>query len=696
MNSRIEELTNILRDASNAYYNGKELMPNKEYDELSDELRKLEKEENIISKDSPTIKVGADPVDSLPKFKHIYPALSLDKTKDENEFINTFRKGINDPGNKTHNRNVVLMYKEDGSTLNVHYVNGKLDKLVTRGNGEVGSIVTHNIGCISGIPLEIPYEIDLIVRGEAVMSYSEFNRINDKLPEDEQFANPRNLAAATLTMLDSKEASKRHLMFQAFNLVYITPDVQVPKYLSLDKFSDRFIFLFELGFNVVPYYLIDIDFLSADMHTMTEKVQDYDYPVDGLVCAMDNYQFTKNLVGTEHHPHVLSGYAFKWADETKETTLREVEWSPSRTGLLNPVAIFDPIELEGTVVKRASLHNVSIMRNMDLRVGNRVTVYKSNKIIPQIDKNLSKDNSSTISYDEEMLNDVICPICKTKAVVVKSSEGVELMECPNPECPEKLIGKLAHFCERDCMNIQGMSEETIKKLVDWGFIKCYADFFRIEKMPAIAFRPGFGKQSWNKMCQASEQARETDFVHFLSALSIPDIGKGQLKALKKYIDENYDVLSAKFFVEGYQPSYLLSKMGVHGFDFSVIDGFGSILANNLSTWIKEHFDLSKNSPEVEVFHLVTLNDTLLTFTDNRNPIAGKSICITGKLLHFANRQALVSKIEELGGKWVDSVSNNTDYLINNDKESTSSKNKKAKTLNIPIISEEDFLKLIGS
>ena len=710
-NSRkLQSLTDKAKEASDAYYNGSPIMSDHEFDELVSELKEVEDIENTVLPGSPTHSVGAPVSGSLPKFKHPYPALSLDKTKSVDELISKFSKGIQQSG--SNNDNIVVMYKEDGSTVQAYYVAGKLDKLVTRGNGEIGSVITHNADVLSGLPKNLKYKIDIVVRGEATMSYSEFNRINDQIGSDQQYANPRNLASATLTMIDTKEASERKLMFQAFNLVHlntyflepIDSDERFGRTLddwseAKQKFSSRLKLLSELGFNVVPYNTCSIDSVRDCISQMTDNVPRYDYPVDGLVLAMDNFEYASTLAGTEHHPNIMQGYAFKWADETKETILREIEWSPSRTGLLNPVAIFDPVELEGTIVKRASLHNLSIMRKMRIHIGDKLSVLKSNMIIPFVDKNLDYDNEQ--DYTDEYIYDLIgcCPTCRTKALVKRSEDGIETVYCPNEECPEKMIGRFVHFCSRDCMNIQGMSEETIKKLVDAGFIKKYSDFFRLSDHPEIAQMSGFGEVSWNNMCKSAEAAKTTDFVNFITSLSIPNIGKGQAKVLRNYLCDNYALLAEKAGIDpkGFNLCVLLSNLGKIDFDFSVIDGFGDVLADSLLTWIKLHFQLEFSasiSPELSVFGYLTFTDKPKSNIITLSSISGKSFCITGKLVNYSNRQELVDKIESLGGKWIDSVSSKTDYLINNDVKSTSGKNKKAKELNIPIISESDFEELI--
>ena len=709
----MEELVAKLNEASEAYYNGKEIMTNKEFDDLMDQLKAMEKAEGRVLYDSPTVKVGFAPVDNLPKFTHTYPALSLDKTKDIDEFVDKFYKGIEDSGDD--NDAVVLMWKEDGSTVQAYYNNGRLEHLVTRGNGEVGSDITHNAPAISGIPTRIPFKGDVVVRGEALISYDDFNAINERLPEDDKFKNPRNLAAASIQMLDPNEVTKRHVVVKAFNLVHIWAErdhdylsgysmpVSTNKwidenwYKSRLTFSGRLKILDQLGFFTVERYVCPVCDLKACIEGMTDCVKDYIYPVDGLVAAMDNYEYASGLEGTEHHPNIMQGYAFKWADEVQKTVLREIEWSPSRTGLLNPVAIFDAVEIDGTTVQRASLHNLSIIRDMNIRVGDSIGVIKANLIIPMIVENYDKDSHPV--YTDDDLFELIgcCPTCGEKAGINKSPEGILTAFCPNVNCPEKMIGKLAHFCERDCMDIQGMSEETIKKLVEAGFIKEYSDFFLLGLKPDIQRLPGFGNQSWIKLCDAALAAQtNATFVKFITALSIPNIGKGQAKTLYKYISDNYEELcSAVEFNEGeFRPVGLLSYLACAHYDFTKIDGFGHIMSEDLTDWLLENFRLDKSTPETRVYGLLNFVDEKPSIQVTNTYISGKSFCITGKLIHHSNRQELVAKIESFGGKWVDSVSSKTDYLINNDVESTSGKNKKAHELGIPIISEESFLKMI--
>lgn len=685
MLERINELVEQLNNASEAYYDGLPIMTDREFDDLFDELKRLEAETGKILPDSPTQNVGAAPVAELPSFAHTYPALSLDKTKDASEMIKKFKAGIANSG--SDNDDVVLMWKEDGSTVQAYYKAGKLQHLVTRGNGHIGSDITHNAKVISGIPLAIPVGGEVVVRGEALMSYTDFNKINDALPLDMQYKNPRNLAAASIQMLNPEEVKARHITIKAFNLVHADENIIT--------FSNRLEMLYQWGFDVVEYEKCSVDKLQESIDHMSSIVSSYPYPVDGLVAAMDNYRYAQTLAGTEHHPHIMQGYAFKWSDEAKETVLREIEWSPSRTGLLNPVAVFDPVELEGTTVQRASLHNLSIMRQMRIHVGDKLEVLKANKIIPYVNKNLSFDDE--VDYTNEFVNKLIscCPRCGTQSIVNVSEAGIETVCCPNEDCPEKLIGKLAHFCERDCLDIKGMSEETIKKLVDGGFIKEYLDFFALDQKLAIAFLPGFGKQSWKKLCEAAEKSRKTDFVSFLTALSIPNIGRGQAKTLYRYVSQNYEQLctTADLDSTDFKPMELLSYLACAHYDFSQIDGFGDIMSQELANWLLEHFRLSRSTPETRVYGALEFTDKRVSTESTNGSIAGKSFCITGKLQTFKNRQELVAKIESLGGTYIDSVSSKTSYLINNDVSSTSGKNAKAKQLNIPIISEESFLKM---
>lgn len=674
MESRMKELVTLLNKANDTYYNtGNEIMSNKEYDALYDELVKLESESGVILSNSPTQRVGAEAVTELQKEKHEYLALSLDKTKDISEFPKVFNQG---------NEMAVIMWKMDGSTLQVTYDNGKLTKAVTRGNGETGYNVTHNAPYIKGLPMAIPSKGHVVVRGEVVMTYSEFDRINQELPPEEQYKNPRNLANATLSMLDSREMRKRELWFYAFKLVHADERIQ-PKTLMT-----QFIFLRNNGFNLVEATSAYPSELVKKMQSFSDKIPELDYPVDGLVVAANDVAYAEAQPGTGHNPNKLVGYAYKWQDETAETTLLKIEWSASRTGLLNPVAVFKPVELEGTTVSRASLSNVSNVRKLRLRPGNRITVYKANKIIPQVDKNM--DMGSVLTYAES--HPIYCPCCGKETSPLISKEGVEVAVCKNPECSAKHVKKFVHFAARDCMDIQGFSDATIEKFVDRGFIKQFADFFTLPwYKDEIIQMEGFGVKSYQKLVNAANEARRTSFVPFITSLGIPGIGKGQAKILSK--EFSGDVMD--FFRAAYNRK-----------SFRSIDGIGEVLEDNIWKWANEYLgwmpfeDLSTDRSRIqevnwEIVELIKHLDFVQESVSAGNTLSGMTFVITGSLNHYDNRDALVSVIEQHGGKVSGSVSAKTMYLINNDAESTSGKNKKAKELGVKIISEEDFINLLG-
>ena len=665
--SQMQELICKLNKAADAYYNGTEIMSNYEYDALLEKLQQLEEKTGKVLPGSPTNKVGAPvKVDKLEKVTHEFPALSLDKTKDVDLLVSKFKLFGDERDD------VVVMWKLDGATVQLTYDEGQLVLAATRGDGFIGQNITHNAPYIDGIPQSIPYKSKLVVRGEATMSYTEFERINANLPDDKQYKNPRNLAAATITMLDPNDAIGRLITFSAFELVYMDNPPQ--------DFEERLIFCKEQGLNVVEYHRCcncdDLDTYSirSVISKMTNRVKEYDIPVDGLVVAHCATNYTDDLQGTEHHPHVLKGYALKWEDETAITTLREVEWSPSRTGLLNPVAVFDSVELEGTTVSRASLHNFSIMRNLKINLGNRIKVCKANKIIPMVVENLDYDEED--DYDTfEVLSelDCFCPTCGSTGLIRTSKDGIETVYCENMECPAKVVYKLEHFCERTSMNIEGLSESTIKKFVDLGFMYRFSDIYTLDKYEdRIKSMPGFGEQSWNNLWAAIQKSRDTTFVRFVSAVGIPNIGVSQAKALNKYFKGNInEFLNSKYL------------------DFSVVDGIGQIVSENILRW------LHNSEIQAEILDVITFLKFKKEQTSSNNVFSCISFVITGSLTKFKNRKELEASIEANGGKVSSSVSKNTSYLINNDTNSTSSKNKKAKELNIPIISEEEYIKMLA-
>lgn len=674
VNRSMDELVKTLNQASYVYYNtGNELMSNKEWDQLYNELLHMENETGVVLPDSPTQHAGYTVVSKLRKVKHEFPALSLDKTKDITEFPKVFdvNKGT-----------AVVMWKMDGSTVVATYDDGKLTLLATRGNGEEGVDITHNAPYIKGLPMNVNFKGHLVVRGEAVMSYKEFDRINAMLPAEEQYKNPRNLANATISLMDSKKMAEREIWFHAFDRVYVdNAYMQAERpFFTVERqfFAKQLAWLQGNGFNVVEHKVSEVYGIIDDMEQFSAKAGNYEFPVDGLVVAANDRTYALAQPGTGHNPNKLVGYAFKWADEEVETTLREIEWSPSRTGLLNPVAIFDPVELEGTTVSRASVHNVSIVKQLQLRIGDKVTVFKANKIIPQISKNISM--GGPLTYDES--HPVKCPICGAETNPIISDSGAEVSVCPNPKCPAKMVGKFVHFCERDCLNIEGMSEATLETFIDAGFIHEFSDLFHLDRYKdEIVVMDGFGEKSYQNIVAAAERARNTSFVPFIHALGIPNIGKGQAKLL----NTRYHGDVRKLFDDAMRHC-----------TFRDIDGIGDVLEKSLWDWADMNWNTMTAHKVSEVERL--MNEVVFDTVEASSAgdtLAGKTFVITGDVHIYKNRAELQAKIESLGGKTSGSVSSKTSYLINNDVTSTSGKNKKAKELGIPIISEEQFQEMIG-
>lgn len=680
----METLIKALNEASSAYYNGgTSSMSDREWDAMFDQLKKMEEETGVVYPNSPTQGVGAPvKVDKLLEVRHEFPARSLDKTKDISVFPKIFGKRAAGMA--------VVMWKLDGSTIVLTYDDGQLALAATRGNGETGTDITHNAPYIAGIPQKIPYKGHLVVRGEAVMSYKEFERLNNSRPEGvEEYANPRNLANSTVGMKDSEEMRKRKIQFFAFTLVHM--DDQIPD--DQDTFMGRLNYLDSLGFDTVYRLYGDSQSdLIEVMNGFSDAVEQFEYPVDGLVVASDDVRYAETLPGTGHNPDPLVGYALKWQDEIVKTVLRKIEWSLGRTGAITPVAFFDPVELEGTTVSRASVHNVSIMKKYRLRVGDTIGVYKANKIIPQVAVNYTADENHTPALKYKESHSVHCPCCGMETESHISDDGTtEIEVCVNPKCPAKGVKKFAHFVERDCMNIKGLSEATLQKFLDSGFLHEFADLYHLDRYKdQIVSMEGFGQKSYDNLIDSVEKSRRTSFVPFIHSLGIPNIGKGQAKLFDK--EYNGDV--EKFFVDVFQRH-----------DFTHIEGIGEVLNDNLWKWGNEYlryipfgdyYDRVYPFLNLEVCHL--LKEVKIQVPKESSvdaaPLAGKTFVITGKLKHFANRDALVAKIEGLGGKTSGSVSKNTSYLINNDVESTSGKNKKAKELGVPVISEDEFLEMI--
>ena len=650
--ARMKELVDILNEASKAYYaKDEEIMSNFEYDALYDELVKLEEETGVTLAGSPTVSVGYAAVDELPKEAHEKPMLSLAKTKSREEL----RDWLN-------GKEALLSWKLDGLTIVLTYENGMLLKAVTRGNGEVGEVITPNAKVFVNVPLKIPFKGQLVLRGEAVITYSDFEKINDQMAEDEEkYKNPRNLCSGSVRQLNNEITAKRNVRFYAFSLVKATENGK-----ESDWENDRekqFLFLKEQGFEIVEYLRVNEENILDGIESYEKKITTFDVPSDGLVLTLCDLEYAKSLGRTAKFPR--DSIAFKWQDETKETVLKEIEWSPSRTGLINPVAIFEPVELEGTTVSRASLHNVSIMKNMQIGIGDHVMVYKANMIIPQIAENLTKSGKLDIPQN--------CPACGGSTKIQKLND-VESLYCINPDCPAKKVKAFSLFVSRDAMNIEGLSEATLEKFIAKGFIHKLGDIFHLDAYKdEIVTMEGFGKKSYDNLMQSIEKAKDTTLVRVLYGIGIAGIGLANAKVLCKHFD--YD---------------LEKIMSASKEDISAIEGMGEVLATAIVDWFskEENKALLKDLME-------NLQTTAPSVIVGEQTLVDKIFVITGDVHHFANRSELKEFIESLGGKVTGSVTGKTTYLINNDVTSTSGKNKKAKELSVPIISEEEFLAMVG-
>lgn len=644
---RMTELVNILNKASKVYYqDGNEIMSNFEYDKLYDELTKLENELDITLSDSPTVNVGYEVLSELPKENHDSPMLSLDKTK-EVEGLKSFlgeRKGV-------------ISWKLDGLTVVLSYNNGELVKAVTRGNGQTGEVITNNARVFKNIPLKIAYKGELVIRGEAVIKYTDFEKINATIEDvDAKYKNPRNLCSGSVRQLNNKITKQRNVNFFAFALVKVNEiDFGNSIFNQLEWLESQ-------GFEVVEHRMTDASHISDDVKYFAEKIKDYDIPSDGLVLMYDDIQYGLSLGMTAKFPR--NGIAFKWKDETAVTHLREIEWSPSRTGLINPVAIFDAVELEGTTVSRASVHNLSIMEELKLGIGDEITVFKANMIIPQIAENITGSGNVTIP-DE-------CPACGGKTEIRNINDAKSLY-CTNPDCQAKKIKLYTHFVSRDAMNIDGLSEETLEKFIDRGYIREFADIYKMERWKEeIVVEKGFGEKSFDNIISAVNKSRKTNVIRILFSLGILNVGLSNAKIICE--EFSYDINKIRNATEE---------------ELNNIDGVGPVIAKS----IIDYFNNDVNNT-----HLDNLLKELIVEEIKENTaekvFAGINFVITGSVEHFANRNEVKQKIEELGGKVTGSVTSKTAYLINNDTMSASSKNKKAKELGIPIISEEEFIQML--
>lgn len=640
---RMKELIPVLQKAAKAYYQeDREIMSNFEYDKLYDELEALETETGVTLAGSPTVSVGYEALEELPKEAHETPMLSLDKTKD----VEALRDFVGD-------QKTLLSWKLDGLTIVLTYGDGKLQKAVTRGNGVVGEVITNNARVFKNIPLQISFKGELVLRGEAIITYSDFEKINEEIEDvDARYKNPRNLCSGSVRQLNNEITARRNVHFYAFSLVRAQGvDFQNSR-------EKQFQWLRNQGFDVVEYRMVTRDTLDKAMDYFAGQVAKNDFPSDGLVALYDDIAYGDSLGSTAKFPR--NSYAFKWKDETRETTLKEIEWSPSRTGLINPVAIFEPVELEGTTVSRASVHNISIMKELQLGIGDRIQVYKANMIIPQIAENLTRSGKLEIPDT--------CPVCGKEARVVKTNE-VESLYCMNPDCQAKKIKSFTLFVSRDAMNIDGLSEATLEKFILKGFIKDFGDIFEIGKFrEEIVEMDGFGEKSFDNLMASLEKARHTTLPRLLYSLGIANIGLANAKMICK--EFHYD----------------LEKMvQATAEEISSIEGIGPVIAKTYTEYFSDEENMRKFR------HLLSHLELEEVKQESRLTLDGKQFVITGSVNHFANRAELKEYIEQRGGKVTGSVTSKTDYLINNDATSNSSKNKKARELEIPILSEEDFL-----
>ena len=641
---RIKDLVELLNKANKAYYQeANEIMTNFEYDKLYDELVGLEKETGMVLSNSPTVNVGYKVVSQLPKEQHNSPMLSLDKTKEVGALADF-----------AGDRKCLLSWKMDGLTVVLTYENGELVKAVTRGNGLVGEVITNNAKTFKNIPISIPYKGRLTLRGEAIIKYSDFEQINREIEDaDSKYKNPRNLCSGSVRQLNSQVTAERNVNFVAFALID-ADDVDFG-----NSIEQQYKWMESQGFQVVEYRVVTRNSMEDAVKYFAGKIQTYDYPSDGLVLMFDDIEYGLSLGTTAKFPR--NGIAFKWEDEQAETTLKYIEWSPSRTGLINPVAVFEPVELEGTTVSRASVHNISIMEELELGSGDRIKVYKANMIIPQISENLTKSGIDDLPKE--------CPVCG-HATEVKAENGIKTLYCPNSQCPAKHVKLFTLFVSRNGMNIDGLSEETLEKFIDAGYIKEFADIFHLDRYyEEIVATPGFGQKSYDNLMDSVEKARNVELSALIYSLGIPNIGSANAKLICKAFNNNIEKIrnaSVEELIE--------------------IDGIGEIMAEKFCQYFADEDNIKKLDNLLKEVNIAEPEEN--TTPQNMD---GLTFVITGSVEHFANRNELKSYIEKHGGKVTGSVSAKTNYLINNDAMSASSKNKKAKQLGVEIVTEEVFL-----
>ena len=643
---RMQELVELLNRAGRAYYQeAREIMSNYEYDRLYDELVSLEKELNMTMALSPTVHVGYEVLSELPKERHERPMLSLDKTKE----VGRLKEFLGD-------QKALLSWKMDGLTIVLTYREGVLFKAVTRGNGEIGEVITNNARVFRNIPLKIAYQGELILRGEAVIRYKDFEKINEEIEDvDAKYKNPRNLCSGSVRQLNNEITAKRNVRFYAFSLVR-ADGVDFEN--SREKQME---WLLSQGFETVEYRMTTRETVEEDIAWFADRIQENEVPSDGLVLVYDDIAYGESLGATAKFPR--DSFAFKWADETKETTLTEIEWSPSRTGLINPVAIFEPVELEGTTVSRASVHNISIMEELELGVGDRIEVYKANMIIPQIAQNLTRSGVKDIPET--------CPVCQGKTQI-RQIMNAKALYCTNPFCQAKQIKAFTLFVSRDAMNIDGLSEATLEKFIGKGFIHEFADIYHIDQhRDVITEMDGFGEKSCANLLESIEKSRETTLPRLVYALGIENVGLANAKLICKELD--------------YDPQKLLEADEE---TLSAIPGIGEVIAKNVTAYFREE------KKRQQYLHLLKEVNLQKENIQEAQIFEGMTFVITGSVEHFKNRGEIKAEIEKRGGKATGSVTSKTTYLINNDANSTSSKNRKAKELGIPILSEEEFLRLM--
>lgn len=648
---RIKRLIKQLNEYRDSYYNeARPVVSDAAYDRLFDELSELEKDTGIVYANSPTQTVGYVVKSELEKVKHSHPMLSLDKTKSVDDLVKFAGE-----------KDCILSLKMDGLTCLLTYENGELVQAETRGDGEVGELITHNAKVFDNIPLTIDYKGHFEIEGEAIITYDDFNKINESLSEDKKYKNPRNLASGSVRQLDSKIASQRHIKFIAW---------KVPTEVASNSFINRLQYAAELGFDTVPFLPIrgnsNAEFINIVIEQLQRRANERNFPIDGLVATYNDITYGESLGMTGHHPK--HSIAFKFYDEEVETVLKNIEWSMGKIGSLTPVAIFDPVEIDGTMVERASLHNVSILTKLDLQIGDTIIVYKANQIIPQVKENLSaKDRESAYIRIPSQ-----CPVCESSTQIVKENDS-EVLLCTNPHCKGKLLGRVSHFVSKKGMDISGLSEETIKKFIELGWITEITDVYNLgQHYDRLSTMSGFGKKSVNKLRKSIENSKTVRLDKFITSLSIPGIGTSQSRELAKVFNTWDDFRDAS----------------VGCYNFTQIDGFGDVLNKNIHSWFKDVSCIAE-----QLASLMTFKTEEKRNTDNS--LDGKSFVVTGKVFRFRNRDEIKSEIEKQGGKVTSSVTKSTYALINNDIESNSSKNKKAKELGVQIINEDQLIEMLG-